>query len=462
MQERCPICQSPLRVVGSVKECSRDITHNIARARNPFAPLPDPRASISSSSFVVGVPPPTTPPVPGVPIVYPTLKTREESGWGYWRRLLCPYCNQPFRVYEAAVVSNYTRGKVLEKPRGPQFSLAFRSPALTGPQYLAERASYQCPHCQLALPRDYESCLNIYIAVMGNLSSGKTHYIAALLDQMERSEMTRDTITRLIQFLPQSQGTEELLKQYREGLQTLTTFPATQGRVEGREGQVVVYNPLVFRLRIQDQNVQYLPRPVNLLFYDIAGEDIADLGKLEHFSWPILRAHAFIYLADLLSMKRVREQLAPEKRPQGSYLSLVERSSAHEVFAKAAQSIQMYRRQSGENKLTSPVAFLLAKADLLDGLVPGNPGFLRPAQYDGRVNWQEMEQNSAQIQQWLRSVEEGGLVSSQLLCLNSCYFAASATGCSSDASGKFPHLHPRRCLDPLLWILWCLAGKSYR
>jgi hypothetical protein len=365
-------------------------------------------------------------------------------------------------VYEAAVVSNYTRGKVLEGPRGPHLGLAFRSPVLDGPYYLAEQASYQCPHCTFALPRDYESSLNLYIAVMGNLSAGKTHYIAALLDQMERSEMTRDTVTRLVQFLPQSPDTGALLQEYRQGLQTFTAFRPTQGRVEGKEGQVVVYNPLVFRMRIQHQGIEYASRPVNLLFYDIAGEDIADPRKLEHFSWPILRAHAVIYLADPMSMKHVREKLAPEKQPQGRYLSLVEKSSAHEIFDQAAQSIQGYRKQSSESKLAVPVAFMLAKADLLDNLIPGSPGFLRPTQYDGLVNWQELEGNSAEIEHWLQSVGEGRLVRSHLLCLNSCYFAVSATGCSPDASGKFPHLQPRRCLDPLLWILWCFAGKTYR
>jgi hypothetical protein len=461
MQERCPICQSPLRTVGSVKECSRDITHPLVRVRRPL-PQDQFQPSIDHSAFSPTAPA-TPPPAPGpVPVIYPTIKTREEPGWGFWRRILCPFCNQPFRVYEAAVVSNYTRGKELQGPKGPRPSLVFRSPVLNGPHYLAEQASYQCPSCKLALPRDYESSLNLYIAVMGNLSAGKTHYIAALLDQMERSEMTRDTVTRLVQFLPQSVDTANLLKQYREGLQTLTSFRPTQGRVEGREGQVVVYNPLVFRMRVQHQGIVSAPRPVNLLFYDIAGEDMADPSRLEHFSWPILRAHAFIYLADPLSMKQVREKLAPEKRPQGSYLSIVEKSQAHEVFVRATESIQKYRRQSSESKLAAPVAFMLAKADLLDGLVAGSPAFLRSTHYDGLVNWQELEQNSAQIQNWLQTVGEGRLVSAQLLCFNSCYFAVSATGCSLDVHGKFPHLQPRRCLDPLLWILWCFAGKNDR
>lgn len=462
MQEFCPVCYSPVRTVGSVKECSRDITHNLARTRGPVPPPASSQPSINTPASFAAAPAPTLAAARGVPLTYPTIKTREESGRGFWRRVLCPFCNQSFRVYEAAVVSNYTRDKVLEEPAGPRLSLAFKSPVLDGPRYLAERASYQCPHCKLPLPRDYESSMNLYIAVMGGLSAGKTHYIAALLDQMERFGLTHDTVARLVQFIPQSPGTEALLRQYRDGLQTLTAFKATQGRVEGRDGQIVVYNPLVFRLHIQHPGIPYVTRPVNLLFYDIAGEDIADPGKLEHFSWPILRAHAFIYLADPLAIKQVRDRLAPEKRPQGGYLSLVERSSAHEVFTRAVQSIQRYRQQSGESKLTSPVAFMLAKSDLLDDLLPGNHPLLHPTQYDGLVHWQEMDRHSLALQNWLQSVGEGGLVRAQWLCLNSCYFAVSATGCSPATGGTFPHLQPRRCLDPLLWILWCLAGKSYQ
>jgi hypothetical protein len=213
---------------------------------------------------------------------------------------------------------------------------------------------------------------------------------------------------------------------------------------------------------IRQSNSVQESRSVNLIFYDISGEDIADEKPLAQYVWPVLRAQAFIYLADPLSMRGVVDRLPADKKPRAAMHA---RLSSHEVLDKAIKVIRRRRGLGPDDPLSDPVAITISKSDMLDGIIPvaerQNMPFLNPVQYDGFVHIDDFMRNHVAIGKWLVSMNERQLMQSTLYVPNSSFFAVSATGSSPNSVGKFASIQPRRCLDPLLWILWRFATGVY-
>jgi hypothetical protein len=67
-----------------------------------------------------------------------------------------------------------------------------------------------------------------------------------------------------------------------------------------------------------------------------------------------------------------------------------------------------------------------------------------------------------EVKQLLAIVGEHGLLRESERFTTIQFFAASATGCAPDENNRFPKVEPRRCLDPLFWLLWQLmsVGKK--
>src|SRR5438067_10145323 len=98
---------------------------------------------------------------------------------------LCPFCIKEFYPGDSEIIST-TTGKVLKPaPRGWQRYKARISPEpLTGHAYTKELACRKCPHCSYLLPFNIERVRNFSIAVVGDTSSGKSWYLAALINQL--------------------------------------------------------------------------------------------------------------------------------------------------------------------------------------------------------------------------------------------------------------------------------------
>src|SRR5579885_508889 len=208
MQEKCTECGSPLRFVGQKWECSGDPFHKI-----PFSGNRGYTGNTSSSI-------PRTPAanrggnIQVVPLGYPVLRLPGESSGIMAPKLRCPFCDYEFRLNEATVVSTVNPGKVLR----PGKSKAFFGPKgpLDKETFTSEMAGYQCPRCLLVLPYRYESSTNIYIGVIGDTYSGKTHYLAALLSMMEEGGMAHNAVFSSVRFIPQTDYTTDALEKYRK------------------------------------------------------------------------------------------------------------------------------------------------------------------------------------------------------------------------------------------------------
>jgi len=381
-------------------------------------------------------------------------------------KLNCPFCNFEFRLNEAAVVSTVNPGKVLRPGQPGVFGTLFgpKGPP-DGPLLTSEMAGYQCPRCLLVLPYRYESSTNIYIGVVGDTFSGKTHYLAALLSLMEEGGMAHNAVFSSVRFVPQTEYTANVLKEYRQAFENQEVFEITRPFMSGKKDEIPLWKPLIFRMLIRHSTSIQESRSVNLVFYDLSGEDIANEVRLAQYGWPVLRAHAFIYLADPLSMKGVVNLLPTDKKPKADLLSIYAHRSSNEVLDSAIRVVRRYRGLAPDVQLSMPVAITISKSDVLDAVIPAADRqiapFLNPVQYDGFVHIDDFMRNHEALSKWLITIKEMQLRQSALYVPNSSFFAVSATGGSPNSVGKFASMQSRRCLDPLLWILWRFATGVY-
>src|SRR5947209_10796941 len=114
--------------------------------------------------------------------VSPTLKIR------------CPYCWNEFHPGDCAVVSTMS-GRLLRPRPMPGTEEHSRSRTwiedLTGPVMALELPVRLCPWCNKELFEGIEECRTINIAIIGDTGSGKSHFIALLIDQIQHGELTK-------------------------------------------------------------------------------------------------------------------------------------------------------------------------------------------------------------------------------------------------------------------------------
>jgi hypothetical protein len=379
--------------------------------------------------------------------VSPTLKIR------------CPYCRNTFHPGDCAVFSTSNPGKLLRKPP-VQGSIEYaRSRTwieeLTGPEFTTEMAVRQCPHCNQLLFEGIEVCDNINIAIIGDTFSGKTHYIAALIDQLKRSSLTQNG-NGLVQLRHRNEYTNKTYRDvyYKPIIQDRTSAVANlRGRYDA-QGNPLRSEPLVYQLVIQD-NSTGANNMLNLLLYDLSGEDFADNITLVQFGEHVLRADGIIYLADPLSMAYIAQQMPPYVQP-----TVNTGRTAEEVLSAAMYRLEQYSRVRPGESIRIPTAIAVSKADLLQYVIPAqdrpNYWFMYRPAYDGKAHLDDIRHVDQEVRSILHRYGEHALLQLSKRFDEVNFFAISATGNAPDSTGRFARLEPHRCLDPFIWLLWKL------
>ncbi len=365
-----------------------------------------------------------------------------------FRKLTCPLCFESFHPGNCPIVSQKpaTYGTVLKPaPAGSISKIISRFwiTKPTGRKYALELATRRCPHCSKHLPSNIERADNYIIALVGGNYSGKSHYIAVLIDQLKQMQQVVGASV-----LEENQTIEDTYKRdYYDPLFNKQTMFA--GTIQGRE-----YNPLVYTLDFSVNQNSSRSRPVNLIFYDVAGEDIAQHVRMVDYARFVLHANAIIFLADPLTMPAIENRILPTYRKPN--LAIIRRSS--EVLAWV---VQQYERFHGtEGRVSIPVAITLSKSDLLQYIKrqPQWAFFTSPAYSDlhdgGRPRRQDFDAVNSDVVELLTNYGDPALLQLRPKFENAHFFAVSATGWPADPqTGQFPAIDPIRVLDPLLWVL---------
>jgi hypothetical protein len=361
-----------------------------------------------------------------------------------FREICCPFCNQPFKPGHASVVSRINPGKPLRA--APQGRLQrLKSQFLDKPpeEYKREFASRACPHCGTVLPPNMEQVdENLTIAIIGDTFSGKSHYIAALIDQLKRVQLPE----RFFSVLPADPEIEERY----HSLFYRPLFKNQQQMLPTRQVVSMINEPLIYQIDF-GETADRPRRRINLLIYDASGEELATQITLMKYKSHILNARAIIFLADPWAMPNFVDRLAHNLRPDSA--AVTGRISS-QVLASVVQTFQFHNSElAAANEFPLPIAITLSKADLIEYLPVIGPKykFLADLANQRIPNASDTEIIDEWVRKLLGDIKEDQLLGITRGFRSAKFFAISATS-SSASKGKYNSVKPHRCLDPLFWI----------
>ena len=363
----------------------------------------------------------------------------------------CPRCNKEFYPGDCDIVSStkdpvtntYRILKVAPKSGWKQ-RLARINPEPIHRELVLELAHRKCIYCGYLLPSNIELVENINIAIVCDVSSGKSHYISALIHQIQKGELQRADRYASLDCM-----TQEVENIYvRDVMQPL--FKDKQSPPPTPQAVDINREPLIYEL-ILSPSPEYPARHINLIFYDVSGEDLAIKERMVRFSRYVFNSTAIIFLADPISMPQIYDLLPPFLQNQ-----VATGRTSSSVLNSIIRLLKDYRGYEAAAQLASiPIAITLTKSDLLKQLttVQQQYHFLKRPVYNGTIDLQDLDIVDREVRQLLTDYGERMLLQTTYNFSRVKFFAASATGYAPDKNGIYPAVDPCRCLDPILWIL---------
>jgi GTPase SAR1 family protein len=364
---------------------------------------------------------------------------------------ICPSCNKEFYPGACEIVSpniiDATTGKhepLKSAPSGLKKRLALINPEPITGELVLKLAHRECPHCYYLLPTNIEQVDNINIAIVGDTFSGKSHFIGALIHQIQQGELQRADQYARFDCMTQDVEREYITRIIKPLFQDKQVVAATQPWRAGTGDRP----PLIYEL-ILSPSPEHPARRINLVLYDAAGEDLAIKERMVQFSRYVFSANAIIFLADPTSMPEIYNLLPAFLQPGAA---TGRRSSP--VLNSIIRLIEDFRG-SGARLSSTPIAITVTKSDLLKQLtsIQQQYHFLKKPVYNGAINLQDLDTVDREVRHLLTDYGERTLLSATQNFSKVRFFATSATGYAPDMNGKYPAVDPIRCLDPIFWIL---------
>ena len=293
-----------------------------------------------------------------------------------------------------------------------------------------------CPSCHHKLPQRFTDAPSRSMALIGTKASGKSHFIAVVLHELEHRVGPRfDGNLMLLDDETRSRVDRDLNPRlFRSGV----VLEATQSVVSDAS----VREPLVSRLTLGNAP------PSNLVFFDAAGEDLQHLDVLEREGRYITQSDGLVLLVDPLQIPKVRDDL------EGSIELPPVAADVYSMLGRLAGLLRSARAIPEGKPIDVPLAIAISKVDALRGILPStHPVFSLPS-YDGRFD----PVTARSISEALRADAVDWLGERLDTFLKHefsryAFFGVSALG-ENPVDGRLRNgVSPHRIEDPVLWML---------
>lgn len=297
-----------------------------------------------------------------------------------------------------------------------------------------------CPECHSDLPQRFTQAPSRSLALIGTKSSGKTHYIAVTLTELERriapafagSFTTLDDHTR-------NRIDSEL---YPRLFQSGQVLDATAGMA----GNAQVRRPLVSRVTLGG-------RASNLVFFDAAGEDLGRVDLMQVEGRYITESDGLVLMLDPLQVPRLRDLLG------GRFELPAMTVDAYTQLGTLVGLLREARAIPARKKIDVPIAVAISKLDTLrDVLGESHPIFAtqtHAGRYDRERSHDLSQAMRAEAVEWL-GPRLDALLREEFETY--AFFGVSALG-ENPRNGVLGNgVAPFRVEDPLLWLLDSWGG----
>lgn len=390
-------------------------------------------------------------------------------------KILCPFCLQHFDNAKAKFLCHNTGhrcnlsptkeyvdywnisedSQAAQRPRVYNGGWSLFGPAKPRPCPSCgdTSADYVCPHCHNSLPYDMVKYGTDIIPIIGGPAVGKTCYMVALLEQLDKHGYK----INLVSSLQSLYG--DAADKFKEMRNTLFKYKQCLEKTAVREDGISA--PWFVKIETKKGK-----RPTFLVFYDIAGEQFENAKVMRAQAAQLRYASGAIVLLDTLDLEAVKEARAKA----GEY-------DAEEHFSIEETVQELFQLSNNDHVLQdAPIAFAFSKVDVIGRYssdlgafgasidMKQNTLILNPRYtYNNLVGREDFNcflddcrVMHEGLMQGLGENDLGNLIkNNDWKEENICYFGVSALGQEpeEDFSINTPKIVPYRVLDPLLWIL---------
>ena len=370
------------------------------------------------------------------------LTARPVQGYakGVPDKVICPYCFDEFPV-EEMLFDSYEGGQARKAKYSALDRALKREIAAPKDDHGRVLPVRLCPKNQHRLPWTAGSQTSLIIGLIGAKFSGKSHYIASLIAQLE-NQVGADMQAAL---LPVTDETQEryrrefynpLFKNSLELAMTVGTPP-----------------PLIYDLTLDGRQWnEKQHRAVTLALYDTAGENLQDPAVARQMVQYLREASGIIFLVDPLQVPAVREMLPSSIQPP----QLDADAAPYQIIANVLQLLERGKVLQANEPISIPVAVVLTKCDVLaeTGLIESNRLWSTEKRHVGFYDGQAHDDMSGMMAEYFQRWNREAYNNIRLRFARHAFFGVSATGCASDPqTRRYKFISPWRVEDPLLWLL---------
>jgi len=376
---------------------------------------------------------------------------------------ICPYCfeyfrlkDTPFRctsppkicppepdpVYADKWEDSSPKGKVLV-PKQKFKELFIRSMRC----HHCHNKSYTriCPHCHMELPQATGHYKNHIFAVIGAKDSGKSHYIAVLIDQIRKRV---GPTMRLLLSAENDFTRERYKKDFYDPL--FKNAETIRGTISALSDQKVSL-PMIYEIRlVKDKPFKknVVTKYMTIVFFDTAGEDLEKENVMSTVNKYIYRSNGIILLIDPLQLGIVRSRLPKDTPLPGKYTETVDILERTTALIKNGQNLKE------TEKIKTPLAISFSKFDAVLSLVDPQFQLHRVGNHVGGFDMCDFEAVNSEMMSLLDQWNGQDIIQqAQTRYSRHAFFGLSSLGCNPDETHKVPQVVPKRVEDPFLWLL---------
>ena len=318
-----------------------------------------------------------------------------------------------------------------------------------------------CPNCHNNLPIGYGIRDTVLISILGDARSGKSVFLTMLVAELENNP---DFISK-ITFIGDKHTRDNFYETYQKPLlKELTLISSTKRKK---------IPPYAFNYWYQykDEDGIFQENAIDIIFYDIAGEDLRDDSGIRNNGFNIKDSSGLIFLIDPTNFSRLSDLF------RFSDAALIE--AIPEENSNQAIFDTLYNNFLGFDRDKSQIPFALAvsKADLFKYVnfdffknKPENriQHMLDDEIHRGAVNMPSIKGINQEVRELLSYLHEEGIINNAISCFKyvNC-FALSSLGkkpiveqISNPETNETVEkgfvdapLEPFRVKDPFYWIL---------
>jgi len=368
---------------------------------------------------------------------------------------LCPYCfeyfnlkNVAFRcsnpsciIERDAIYEKYWGTKPLKKviqPTGEFFERFKNSRNCDECNTITYKRI--CPHCHEILPLTTGEYKNHIYAVIGGPDSGKTHYIAVLINFL------MNELGPKMDFMLDALDDETRNKYRRDFYEPLFEKHEVIKKTDSAIANKKVRKPLIYGVTILNNNkiTDYL----TLVFFDTAGEDLNSEDTMAVVNKYIYRSDGIIMLVDPLQIVGVRNQLPNIAKPKISSVSL-------DILSRTTHLIEKGLALKATDKIDIPLAVSFTKMDAVEELIEGDFQLKHKSNHHKGLNLDDIEAVNSEMKALLSEWGENPLIQLAITRYkNNKFFGLSALGTNPHRTQKVDKIIPNRVEDPFLWLLY--------